>query len=567
MKKRNNALRLVMIALLTTLTGCQQSSTSTEEIGPTPLPASDVVPVDTDYEYAKKVIDMIDSLNQDSTKEDIEAIVEAYNKLTERQKSMVTNYSLLKMISDAISLNNSLMSIDIDNYDINEIFEIRKEYDAFIDLYGQENANRIKSEEYANLEKVELKIVNNIIADCLQIDTNEKIGFTRFFTLFNEAISLYDYLKDDLKSKVVGYNDLLSKKEELETVGEVTFDGNYSLSNKILPTTYNEKYGILHTFSSVGSAKDYEIDLDIGGEDWRYLSSISFFIKSDSEINDRSCLIVNGSWSWDHTIRIEGDPSWSSPTLVNADEYVYYYNISLDGLNEEFSLEKKSSIHIYFGAATNVKTAQISSIVGKKKDYSQINALVNKINEIDISTNAGKAKFALQNQIVGALINERDKNYITGYDTYITKVNEVKATFDVIYDGKYTTYFSGNYYYFEETSNTEFGYLNSLTLPGESSTNSQIFLDTGKGNNWSAYNHLALFAEFDCPIASNPALCVPGNGINSTGTATKIGNEGNLYYLEFPFNFKQVLTDNPFAVVTYQGSNKNIKISRWVGIK
>ena len=120
--KKKIFLSLAAILALASLSGC---NTTSDNENPYYDSESDTEVVhDVDRETAQVVIDMIDALDEDSTKEEILAALDAYNQLTKRQQSFVHNYEKLLEQIEKMEKDGTF-----DVLPKKEVIELRKEYE------------------------------------------------------------------------------------------------------------------------------------------------------------------------------------------------------------------------------------------------------------------------------------------------------------------------------------------------------------------------------------------------------------------------------------------------------
>ena len=112
--------------------------------------------MDVDRQKAQEVIDMIDALNEDSTAEEIYAVIAKYNDLTARQKAFVTNYDKLEALMQGLEKKAAVQrvidlinAIDADNPSEDAVVQAREAYDDLLATYGQEWADKV-----TNLQKL-----------------------------------------------------------------------------------------------------------------------------------------------------------------------------------------------------------------------------------------------------------------------------------------------------------------------------------------------------------------------------------------------------------------------------
>ena len=97
MKKKKIISIVTLLMSFALITGCNTNNSSniTPEESTESNP-EDTVAIDVDEEYAKEVVDLINDLNDNSTEQEISYVIEKYNDLTIRQKTLVSNYDILE---------------------------------------------------------------------------------------------------------------------------------------------------------------------------------------------------------------------------------------------------------------------------------------------------------------------------------------------------------------------------------------------------------------------------------------------------------------------------------------
>ncbi len=138
---------------------------------------------------ASKVVALIDKLNDDSTQYQIDEVYEAYDELSEEQKAYVTNLSkleqqahrimILEAISEVVGMLNELddASSEEDLLAVKESLDaLSDEYKSYIekDLIDNFNnlLNKYREERVSALETVidELSLVSSSFEDCLKLN-------------------------------------------------------------------------------------------------------------------------------------------------------------------------------------------------------------------------------------------------------------------------------------------------------------------------------------------------------------------------------------------------------------
>lgn len=569
MRRKKYVLALSALLSLTMLIGCnnQQASSSSIDSEPTPIPASDVSGEDVDQQYAQEVIDLINSLGSDSTEEDVEYVIAKYNDLTDRQKLLVTNYDMLALIGKAVIINKKLNSLNENDYVIEEVMEVRELYDEFVEEFGEQGIAKIKSEYYTKLTNIEVKITNSYVDYATAILTDDDMGFSLYSLVAHQADAFYNRLDESLIEKITNYDAFLNRKEALKEKGYLLYDDGYQLDtsspNKDFTPTYDDTFGKLYSYSGLSLTGDpsIHVDLNVSGLDWHKVYSMSFFLQADSPIDNRTALIPNESWA-------DEDIIWANPQVVDSINNIYYYQFDLTKLKTSFDAKKKTYFQIYFGATSHVTSVKMTDLVAINKDYSEVNALVGKINQIDVSTNMGKAQFLLQNQIVSQLIDEEEGEFIQGFDIYMEKQNIVNNSMGITYDLDFTTYFNSDWPAFTKTSDETFGYISNIELPSDASNNIQIFTNHGNGKDWSMYSKVGMFVKIDCPLKDQVMFVINNKeSLKDMCTPVQFGTEGYIYYLEFNINTDTAFTGNPFIKMYFDGTTRHISTTDWVGIK
>lgn len=563
MKKSKNVFILSLLFLFS-LTGCNKQGSSSSVSEPTPIPASDVSIDDIDQQYAQVVIDLINSLNDESTPEEVAFVLSKYNDLTERQKTLVTNYYLLQVFTSVSVINDALNKLDDENYTIDEVMEIRQLFDELYEQYGEEGVSRVNPDGYNKLLNVEVEITNKFVNSALSINGDDNVNISQFILVSNQADFFYNRLDASVRDRVNRYDEFVIKKEALSSKGNLLYKDGFSLCSSSGISEFEKKYdtefGLLYSHNGLARFSTIEVDLDIKGRDWSKVYSMGFFVKSNAKINDRTALIINESWDEENTI-------WTSPEVIDEQNHLYYYHFSLDKIKAAFDAKKKTYLQIYFGSSGSVDNVEMTNIVAINKDFSEVNAMVDKINQIDTSTNAGKVQFLLQNQVVSPFIDENEREYITGYDSYIQKQTNVNNSVGLVYEDNFTTYYNDDFPSLSKTDSSDFGYVSEITLSAPTTNRIQIFADRGNRQNWSQYGKIAMFVEADCALDEQASFVINNNeSLSSYFTPVRFGSTGYIYYLEFNLNTSSAFTGNPFISIRFNGSLRTIKTTNWVGI-
>ena len=555
-------LAMMLVVSSTMLFSCTKNNEST----PSTPSIEDVSTVDVDEMYAQEVIDLIEALNENSTTQDVEYILQKYNDLTSRQKTLVTNYYKLEIFGKAILINEAIEGIDANNFTIDEFIKAKEEYDAFIAEYGDDARSKIKQSCQDKMVDLELTSLNLLLENANSIELKNNCEIAMFSLLISQIDAFYDDLKNDKQSQIISYDSYLTKKNQIIERAGILYDGDYSLSYVNDGIVYANDFdahfdnglGFIHSIEFSKGGNTAEVDMDCFNEDWSNYNSFGFFIRFNHAIDDRTGLIPNNNW--DNVI-------FSNPVLVDDNIHLYFYEISLDTLNSPFSgsPDKPTFLQVYFGN-TEIDSMSISNLVYFNKDYSKINEMIAKANSVNLSTNLGLTQFTLLSEKIDALVTPKDVDKVSNYSAYLSKKEQVSSICDVVHNTLFTVSYNGDYPAFSQTDSADFGYNNSLSFDNGITNKIQIFADGGKGKNWSSYYKISMFVELDTQMNANPILTINYNeSLNKTGTMNNYLDSDNVYYLEFELNTDSAFTGNPFISIYINGTSYNVKVTNWVG--
>jgi limonene-1,2-epoxide hydrolase len=153
---------------------------------------------------ASQVVDMIAALSEESSEEDINAALDAYNELPDDVKEQVTNYLDLEALidggADLAAVRNVQALIDAltEDSDYAAVSAAEEAYNALTD----EQKAKVKGfERIAELYAAMAKVVEDKIAALTEESSEEDI---------NAALDAYNELPDNVKEKVTNYLDLVA---------------------------------------------------------------------------------------------------------------------------------------------------------------------------------------------------------------------------------------------------------------------------------------------------------------------------------------------------------------------
>ena len=309
MKKNKIILALALLLSVTSLAGCNNSTGSGSESEE----FSDIEYVDVDKEKAKEVEALIDALSDTATEEEVNAVFEKYNDLTDRQKEYVSNYSVLeghviriertKAIAKVVELINALDESDPNS---DAVFQARKAYNAIGEKYGTEYLSEVPAESLAKLirceGKVASKVVTPLLTKALSLDLDSNDGSSQFVLLSNRIDDLCkDYTTDILDSLEL-YDDYVEAKKVNGNIYSIATSKFYTTTSGApyekwcseIPTTTDDNFGYITEEDFTGYNISGSGNIQLAAKaDFSAYKAISFFV-SWPKANVRLDIINNG---------------------------------------------------------------------------------------------------------------------------------------------------------------------------------------------------------------------------------------------------------------------------------
>ena len=260
--KKKIFLSLAAILALASLSGC--NTTSGNENPYYDSESDSEVVHDVDRETAQVVIDMIEALDEDSTKEEILATLDAYNQLTKRQQSFVHNYEklleqiekieILELIDELNALIDSLNESDPDAEKVEEATTLYNELlsygENWADKVSEERVNKLKACEHKVLEKV----ANPLLSKAASLDVTKTRDGVQFKLLTQRIDTFLSNYTEEQLSKLDLYDDYLKSKEYVDSGYDIT-TSEYISSTHNLPSSklfmpidgyYDDEYGYIY---------------------------------------------------------------------------------------------------------------------------------------------------------------------------------------------------------------------------------------------------------------------------------------------------------------------------------
>ena len=372
MKKSKLLLGLMSLLAITAVSSCavvpsssseQDSSSSMQEPSSevSSTPSSEVPPqseepphVDVDKEKADEVIQLIETLTSESTEEEIQAVIDAYNDLTPRQQSFVTNYDKLADYILKLEKINAVKKVDAMIEALNEeslvLSEVQAARDAYNDLaidYGLEWQAKVKAENVAKLERCEIKIardaVNPIIAKALDIDTSENKGKTQFKLLSRRIEDFLEGTSQHVQDAIENFDEYHAIYEVVERTHTIAVE-NYINSTHCLPDekkwapmtiVEDEDFGYLSTE-----------DLSMYGDIFAGSGNIQFATEVMTDFSKYKSIAFFASWPYVSTgLQFINDEVTAISVTVPAENEFVYVEIPVSNLGD-----KTGTNHSHIGA-------------------------------------------------------------------------------------------------------------------------------------------------------------------------------------------------------------------------
>ena len=208
-----------------------------------------------------------------------------------------------------------------------------------------------------------------------------------------------------------------------------------------------------------------------------------------------------------------------------------------------FGQGQASTEYISAGGSVTLNngTAVLIMETNPYKIADEINSLISTANEVDVSTDQGKAHFLTLSASIDEKYNKISndmKNRIYNYSDYQAKKESVSDRAEVVFSGNYRS----DYVSMTRTSDPRYGSMNVVEWSEGKTGTCNLRLDSDLiGENWSEYTKIGLFARFSTAI-TDAFIFIPNNvwGNNELGvtneiraTRTTVDSTTNLFYYEF----------------------------------
>lgn len=432
--------------------------------------------------------------------------------------------------------------------------------------------------------------INQLIETANGLNTNTNRGKAQFTLLAGSIEQQYGQLASDITNKVQGYDEFSVKQTVNSKRAEILYDEGYNYGyahydrdasgNKVnntptfslqdsLNANPDPMFGEMQTYDwGTGSQVQESIQLNFNatqvGKDWTSYEKIGFFIRYSAPTSDLTYLIPNDDW---------GAWIYNAPVLVDAETNLYYYEFDISTLTGAF--DKATYFQIYFDKVVGINKIEISSIVGFKPDYSQVESMIERALSLPTNDTKGTAQFLLYSARLNDMLDELGSNEtanITGYSEFKTKYASVNNA-SVIYDSFFSVYNPGSdndWPEMELNESADYGYMHTFTYAQSQVGGARsIFINNASYNNWTAYGKIGFFAQFDNAINDNAYFVMTdGWGITSYCVPKCVDSVNNVYYYEFDIsNAPQSLMKNPEICLYIGGgiSNTSIGITDIIG--
>lgn len=382
MKKRKLIACLAGVLCLTVLTSC---SSELENPFFDSESVVESVPEDVDRAKAQEVIDMINNLTSESTKEEVQAVFDAYNQLTERQKSFVTNFEVLEGYASDFEKKDEVARVialidelDEENVSADAVYEARSAYNALLE-YGQEWQDKVPQEKVEKLVRCEIIVCNEVVAPLIEkainIDITLSDGASHFVLLGQRIDDFLANVDQNIVSTLANINEYNSMKDEVAYTHSIAAADFYhttighSSFLSLLDTEINDDFGYIHTADLSNETLSGSGNIQFATKhDFTAYKKLGFFIKWPAPLSRIQFLNAGA------TVHI------SEETVKNTFMYVEVSTAAFtDPTGYDYShiggyLENKAS-----GCVSGY---EITSIVGIEIDVRKAQAAVDRVNSL-----------------------------------------------------------------------------------------------------------------------------------------------------------------------------------------
>lgn len=401
MKKKIPFLILAVTLLSTSLMGCNNNQTSNSQNSSGSI-SSTTEAVDPDVEAAQAVIDMINALSDESTEEEINAVVAAFNNLTSRQKNLVTNIGILEHYVQVIEAKKALASLeamiealDENDPDPDDVLEARKAYANFVVTYGEEWIAKINQDLLVKLYNCEIKVCSKVLKPLFQkaltLDLSVSSESVQFTLLSQRIDELVDEFPIAYVQQVDGYDDYIDACSEAAKTNEIV-----DYTEPITFSTQQSSYFMTVLDKYENDDYGYTFNLDLSDdEQLKQVSNdgnIQFGFKADMRAYKKIAFFI--SWPLDgSTIKVlnHGTDVYVDSVTIEKNTFKYFEiptslftDISGD-LSQDFTHIAAYLVNKSQGAVDGYKLTNIVGI-GINADEAQaavdaVDAMIEALNE------------------------------------------------------------------------------------------------------------------------------------------------------------------------------------------
>lgn len=566
MNKKAKVLAAIIAAM--SLVGCTKKEQQSA-IEPTPTPRSDVPFVDADREKAQEVMDLISALSEESSVDEIEAVVDRYNDLTDRQKNMVENYDVLQERIGDIARKEMVQSINemidalTESSSERDIVEVQSAYARLGAEHGPAWQQRVDANKIAKLTGLIRQIVQNRVNEFLSLDNDSSASLAKKALLVDFIDGLVSGLNVTFPE---GYE---SAKEEIRPIaGAVKRDDFLGQGSASEPYFREGKSGAFHRGYNAWVGSSHYIDFDpklnytfqlafsSQGDSWSKEKTLGLFMKTDVPNDEIMRLIPSGAWSHE---------SIGTRTVVDESEHLYFYEFDLKDLPASFTQD--SYIQIYFRSP--VAHYEVTDFVFFHKQIERAEELIRNANAADANSDRGMVNFALLSREIDDLITESDGELLEGYSDYLSKKQSLASSVSILWDGDITTDDGDDYPKMKEEASQQYGRFHTYRY-GSSKSGVVNAFAIAKDENWSGHSRLAAFIGLSDATSEEVSLVIDNVWDEPFGVAIpiEVDAQNHIYYVQFDISaLPSTMTGNPVISIGLSNSTNVIRCTDLVAIE
>lgn len=208
--------------------------------------------------------------------------------------------------------------------------------DSYFSIYLSQKAAKIRVSGIVCFYS-DIEAINRQIAEANALELNNNVNFTHFVDLGDEIERSYNSLQPSDKSRVVGYDDYLAKKETLGTSCGLLWNELFTVEAENWPSLVkypDETYGawFRHNYDSAQNSA-FKVFANVANatqqsKDWSSHEKVGCFLQAECEITQVD-LVVDYLFT--------NPLSSITPMVHNAGQHIYYCEFDVSSLTSAFT--------------------------------------------------------------------------------------------------------------------------------------------------------------------------------------------------------------------------------------